>query len=131
MDESAAKVRLQQIAPPEEIKKLQKDLENTKKEKDSVLAAQDYEKAAALRDKISELEKKAKEWKAASATPEPTVTEDDIASVVSDWTGIPVVKLTAAETEKLIHMEGELHKRIIGQDEAVTAISQAIRRDRK
>jgi len=133
MDEAAAKVRLRAITPSGELKQLQKELEATKKEKEAALAAQQYEKAAQLRDKISELEKKIKESLEkvkVEKGAELTVTEDDISGIVSDWTGIPVVKLTAAETEKLIHMEAELHKRIIGQDEAVTAISQAIRRGR-
>jgi len=134
MDEAAAKVRLRTISPPAEIKALQKELDAAKKEKDALLTTQQYEKAAPLRDKITELEKKIKEasakHKPAKEAGEPTVTEDDMSEIVSDWTGIPVIKLTAAETEKLIHMEGELHKRIIGQDEAVVAISQAIRRGR-
>jgi len=134
MDEAAAKVRLLTISPPAEIRRAQKELEAAKREKEASLTGQQYEKAASLRDKTSELEKKVKEleekWKLERGTGEPTVTEDDIATIVSDWTGIPVVKLTAAETEKLLHMESELHKRIIGQDEAVVAISQAIRRGR-
>jgi len=134
MDEAAAKVKLRTISPPAEIKPLQKELDAAKKEKDTLLTAQQYEKAAPLRDKITELEKKIKEisakHKPEKGATEPTVTEDDISEIVSDWTGIPVIKLTAAETEKLIHMEGELHQRIVGQDEAVVAISQAIRRGR-
>lgn len=133
MDEAAAKVRLQIFTSSPELKKVQKQLEELKREKESALTAQQYEKAAATRDKISALEKQAKEltakWKQEHGS-EATVTEDDIATIVSDWTGIPVIKLTAAETEKLIQMEAELHKRIIGQDEAVVAISQAIRRGR-
>jgi ATP-dependent Clp protease ATP-binding subunit ClpC len=101
MDEAAAKVRLKNISSTDELKKAKKE--------------------------IKELEEKKKLERGGE---ELTVTEDDIAEIVSDWTGIPVVKLTAAETDKLIHMESELHKRIIGQDEAVVAISQAIRRGR-
>jgi ATP-dependent Clp protease ATP-binding subunit ClpC len=134
MDEAAAKVRLRTISPPAELKMVQKELDALKREKEEALTGQKYEKAATFRDRSAELEKKKQEleekWKIERGTGEPTVTEDDIASIVSDWTGIPVVKLTAAETEKLIHMETELHKRIIGQDEAVVAISQAIRRGR-
>jgi len=113
MDEAAAKVRLHTISPPAELRQAKKDLLSNKTEE--------------LEKKVKELEEK---WKQERGTAEPTVTEDDISSIVSDWTGIPVVKLNAAESEKLIHMEGELHKRIIGQDEAVVAISQAIRRGR-
>jgi len=134
MDEAAAKVRLRTISPSADIKKARKELAEAKREKESTLTEQKYEKAASLRDKISNLETKVKEmeekWRVDHGGAELMVTEDDIASIVSDWTGIPVVKLNAAETEKLIHMEAELHKRIIGQDEAVVAISQAIRRGR-
>lgn len=134
MDEAMAKVRLRTISPSSDLKLAQKELEKVKTEKEAALAAQQYEKAAALRDRLATLEKKVKEmeeaWKMERGAAEPTVTEDDIASIVSDWTRIPVVKLTAAESEKLIHMEAELHKRVIGQDEAVVAISQAIRRGR-
>ena len=133
MDEAAAKVRLQIFTSSPELKKVQKQLEELKREKESALTTQQYEKAAATRDKIGALEKQAKEltakWKQEHGS-EATVTEDDIASIVSDWTGIPVIKLTAAETEKVIQMEAGLHKRIIDQDEAVVAISQAIRRGR-
>jgi ATP-dependent Clp protease ATP-binding subunit ClpC len=134
MDEAAAKVRLRCLPSSGEAKKLQKELATASKEKETFSATQQYEKAAALRDKIAEIEKKIKQLeekrKTEQGIPEPMVTEDDIASIVSDWTGIPVIKLTAAETEKLIHMESELHKRVIGQNEAIVAISQAIRRGR-
>lgn len=118
MDEAAAKVRLRTISPPAEVRQAKKELEALKN---------NPEKLAACQKKVKELEEK---WKLERGNGEPTVTEDDIATIVSDWTGIPVVKLTAAETEKLIHMEWELHKRVIGQDEAIIAISQAIRRGR-
>jgi len=134
MDEAAAKVRLKDIASPKELKEIRHELETAKKEKEESVAEEKYEKSASLRDKISRLEERVRkmeeESKKERGGEELTVTEDDIAEIVSDWTGIPVVKLTAAETEKLVHMEAELHKRIIGQDEAVTAISQAIRRGR-
>ncbi|MFH1387447.1 MAG: AAA family ATPase [bacterium] len=134
MDEAAAKVRLKTISQPSELRLASKELEKYKKEKEPALNAKQYDKAAALDKKITEADKKYKDleekWKHERSAAEPTVTEDDIATIVSDWTGIPVVKLTAAETEKLIQMEVELHKRIIGQDEAITAISQAIRRGR-
>ncbi len=134
MDEAAAKVRLRLLSPVKNIQALRRALEKEKKEKDAALTAQKYEEAARLRDKIAEAEKKLKELeeshKAEAERGEAMVTEDDISEIVSDWTGIPVVKLTAAETEKLTRMEEELHQRIIGQDEAVHAISQAIRRGR-
>jgi ATP-dependent Clp protease ATP-binding subunit ClpC len=133
MDEAAAKVRLKALPQTEELKKAHTDLESAKKEKEKTLATQKYEKSAVLRDRIAELEKKVRELEEQRKKErggELTVTEDDISEIVADWAGIPVVKLTAAETEKLTHMESELHKRIIGQDEAVVAISQAIRRGR-
>ncbi|OGB89594.1 hypothetical protein A2625_00145 [candidate division WOR-1 bacterium RIFCSPHIGHO2_01_FULL_53_15] len=134
MDEAAAKVRLKMIAPPADVKKEQKELAALKQAEQALAKSKEYEKAAALRDKLAAQEKKVKEleakWKQERGEAEPFVTEEDIASIVSDWTGIPVVKLSAAETEKLIHMEAELHKRVIGQDEAIIAISQAIRRGR-
>ncbi|MBN2058515.1 MAG: AAA family ATPase, partial [Candidatus Saganbacteria bacterium] len=134
MDEAAAKVRLRLLSPVKNIQALKRALEKAYREKESALNKQKYEEAAQLRDKISEAEKKLKQLeeshKAEVEQGEAMVTEEDIAEIVSDWTGIPVVKLTAAETEKLIRMEEELHQRIIGQDDAVHAISQAIRRGR-
>jgi ATP-dependent Clp protease ATP-binding subunit ClpC len=134
MDEAAAKVRLRLLSPVKNIQALRKGIEKEKREKEAALTAQNYESAAKLRDKIAEAEKKLKTLeethKAEVERGEAMVTEDDISEIVSDWTGIPVVKLTAAETEKLTRMEEEMHKRIIGQDEAVHAISQAIRRGR-
>ncbi len=136
MDEAMAKVRLRLISAPRELRNLQSALANVKKEKEEATTTQKYEKAAALRDQIADLEKKVKEaddkWKMERSKGEAAavVTEDDIAEVVSDWTGIPVVKLSTAESEKLLKMEETLHKRVIGQEEAVTAIAQAIRRGR-
>jgi ATP-dependent Clp protease ATP-binding subunit ClpC len=134
MDEAAAKVRLKMISPPPEVKKEQRALSALKQEEQTLAKSKEYEKAATLRDKLAAQEKKVKEletkWKQERGDAEPTVTEEDMASIVSDWTGIPVIKLSAAETEKLIHMEAELHKRVIGQDESIVAISQAIRRGR-
>jgi ATP-dependent Clp protease ATP-binding subunit ClpC len=134
MDEAAAKVRLRLLSPVKNIQALKRALEKANREKEATLSQQKYEEAAKLRDKIAQAEKKLKDLEAARKAEvesgEAMVTEDDIAEIVSDWTGIPVVKLTAAETEKLTRMEDELHKRIIGQDDAVHAISQAIRRGR-
>lgn len=136
MDEAAAKVHIRNLVPSSEMKILQKDLVKAQKEKEEAINNQGYEKAAQLRDKVNELRKKMREleesWKLkkGKCDTEAAVTEDDIAEIVSDWTGIPVVKLTEAETEKLIKMEETLHKRVIGQEDAITAISQAIRRGR-
>ena len=134
MDEAGAKVRLKMISPPPEVRQAQKELAALKNEEAELAKTKQYEKAASLRDKLAAQEKKTKEleakWKQERGETELAVTEEDIASIVSDWTGIPVVKLSAAETEKLIQMESELHKRVIGQNEAIVAISQAIRRGR-
>ncbi|MFH2034548.1 MAG: AAA family ATPase [Candidatus Margulisiibacteriota bacterium] len=132
MDEAGAKVRLRLLAPTDEQKEVRQQLEDVKKEKEEAITAQKFEKAASLRDKINALEDRIKKLqeKARGEGRMATVTEDDVSEVVSDWTGIPVIKLTAAETEKLVRMEEALHKRVIGQEEAVVAISQAIRRGR-
>ncbi|HTY13875.1 MAG TPA: ATP-dependent Clp protease ATP-binding subunit [Candidatus Omnitrophota bacterium] len=136
MDEAMAKVRLRLISAPKELKDLQAALANAKKEKEAATTTQKYEKAATIRDQITDLEKKVKEaedkWKMERGKGDASavVTEDDIAEVVSDWTGIPVVKLSTAESEKLMKMEETLHKRVIGQEEAIDAIAQAIRRGR-
>jgi ATP-dependent Clp protease ATP-binding subunit ClpC len=134
IDEAAAKVRLRLLSPNQEVRTMQKELVKARKEKEAALAAQHYEQAAKVRDRIIELEKQLKEteaqWKTEQGGGIAAVTEDDIAEVVSDWTGIPVIKLSEAETEKLVHMEETLHKRVIGQDDAISAISQAIRRGR-
>ena len=134
MDEAAAKVRIKQISPPKELKEAQKELDKLKKEQEASVTSKKFEKAAAVRDKMKELEAKIKKheesWKLERGKGEAVITEEDIAEVVSDWTGVPVIKLTEAETERLVHMEDELHKRIIGQDDAVCVISQAIRRGR-
>ncbi|MFA4858263.1 MAG: AAA family ATPase [Candidatus Margulisiibacteriota bacterium] len=134
IDEAAAKVRLRLLSPNQEVRTMQKELVKARKEKETALASQHYEQAAKVRDKIIEIEKQLKEteaqWKTEKGGGVAAVTEDDIAEVVSDWTGIPVIKLSEAETEKLVHMEETLHKRIIGQDDAISAISQAIRRGR-
>jgi ATP-dependent Clp protease ATP-binding subunit ClpC len=134
IDEAAAKIRLKLISPPKGLRDAQKELSALKKEKESSLTTQKYEKAATYRDKIKELETKVKklddEWKLTRGKIKPVVTEEDIAEIVSDWTGVPVIKLTQAETDKLVHMEETMHKRIIGQDDAVSVISQAIRRGR-
>lgn len=134
IDEAAAKVRLKLISPPKELREAQKELDMMKKEKQSVVTAQKYEKAANVRDRIAELEAKVKKlsdaWKLERGKIDAKITEEDIAEIVSDWTGVPVIKLTQAETERLVNMEEVLHKRIIGQEDAVNMISQAIRRGR-
>jgi ATP-dependent Clp protease ATP-binding subunit ClpC len=134
MDEAAAKVRLKMMSPTKELKEAQKELAQFKKEEEAAASAKKYDRAAKFSDKITELETKVKKlqsaWKEKGGKSEAVITEEDIAEIVSDWTGVPVIKLTEAETQRLVHMEDELHKRIIGQVDAVAAISQAIRRGR-
>src|SRR3989339_666963 len=134
MDEAAAKGRLKRVDTSNELREARKELEQAKKEKDEALSTQKYEKAASLRDRINAISDKVKElekkWEERQDKAAVIITEEDIAEVVSDWTGIPVLKLTKAESEKLTNMEEKLKERIIGQDEAVMAISQAIRRGR-
>ena len=134
IDEASAKVRLKLITPPKELRQAQRELDALKKEKESSLTTQKYEKAATVRDKIKELEGRVKklqdDWKLERGKIEAKITTEDVAEIVSDWTGVPVIKMNEAETERLVHMEDALHKRIIGQEDAVSAISQAIRRGR-
>lgn len=134
IDEAASKVRLRSYTAPPNLKELEQKLEDTRKEKDAAVQSQEFEKAASLRDYEQrlreELETMKKEWKARQGQENTEVTVDDIAQVVTSWTGIPVTKLIEEETERLLKMEEILHKRVIGQEEAVNAISKAIRRAR-
>jgi len=134
IDEAGSRVRLQTTTKPPDLKEIEKKLETVGKEKKAAIASQEFEKAARLRDeekKIEqELQQTKKSWEQRKGKTEGTVTEEDIAHIVSEWTGIPVVKLTEKETEKLLHMEEALHKRVIAQDEAIKVISQAVRRSR-
>ena len=134
MDEAASRVRLRSSTTPLSVKEAQKVLENVRKEKDDAIAGQQYEYAAELRDRelrlIEKLENEQQEWRQDIDKDQPAVTEDDIAEVVSMWTGIPVSRLAVEETARLLQMEEELHKRIIGQDEAIVSISKAVRRAR-
>ena len=134
LDEAGSRVRLQGSYAPQNVRDAMSALERVRKEKDEAIAAQQYEMAAELRDRelgltqsLNDLEK---EWKADRSKERGQVTEEDIAQVVSMWTGIPVTRLAKEETERLLHMEVELHKRIIGQDEAIIGISKAVRRAR-
>ena len=134
MDEAASKVKLASLTAPKEVKKIEDKLDELKKEKEDAINKQDFEKAAKLRDKEQKekekLEKVKQDWEQKNQLATTSVTENDIAEVVAKWTNIPVSKLTEAETEKLRKLEDELHKRVIGQDEAITAVSKAIRRGR-
>lgn len=134
IDEAGSKVRLRSFTIPPNLKALEDKLENVRKEKNAAVSSQEFEKAAALRDteqKIKEeLEMTKKSWKEKQGKEESKVTVDDIAEVVSMWTGIPVNKIAQEESTKLLNLEEELHKRVVGQNEAVKAISRAIRRAR-
>jgi ATP-dependent Clp protease ATP-binding subunit ClpC len=134
IDEAASKVRLNAYTIPPNLKQTEKELEEIKKEKDAAVQSQEFEKAAALRDKEQRLrealEQTKKEWKEKQGQTDSEVTPDDIAQVVANWTGIPVVQLQQEETQRLLNMEEILHERVIGQDEAVKSISRAIRRAR-
>jgi len=134
IDEAGSKVRLKKNTRPPEIKDLAEELEKTEQEKEEAIRSQEFEKAAQLRDQErklkEELEEKKEQWDKQKGRDELTVDEEDIAQIVSQWTGIPVTKLASEETDKLLHLEDELHNRVIGQDEAVTAVSRAVRRAR-
>ncbi|NMB11140.1 MAG: ATP-dependent Clp protease ATP-binding subunit [Firmicutes bacterium] len=132
IDEAASKVRLSGLITPPELKELEAKIEEIRIEKESAIKNEEFEKAASLRDKEQKLREELasgrEEWKNDRVRREGVVTEDDIAEVVSSWTGIPVVKLAEEEMDRLLNLEEILHRRVIGQDEAITSISQAIRR---
>ena len=134
LDEAGSRVRLRGSVTPASVKDAMEALEQVRKEKDDAIASQQYEVAAELRDrelKLNEdLDTLKEEWQEGRSKGRSMVTEGDIAEVVSMWTGIPVTRLAAEETARLIHMEDDLHKRIIGQDEAIVNISKAVRRAR-
>ncbi|MBX6394402.1 MAG: ATP-dependent Clp protease ATP-binding subunit [Alicyclobacillaceae bacterium] len=134
IDEAASRVRLRTHTAPPNLKELEEQLEEVRKEKEAAVQSQEFEKAAALRDKEQklreELENRKLEWQQKQAAKDSVVTEEDIAEIVSSWTGIPVKKLAEEESERLLKMEEILHQRVIGQDEAVKAVSRAIRRAR-
>ncbi|UOQ91385.1 ATP-dependent protease ATP-binding subunit ClpC [Halobacillus shinanisalinarum] len=134
IDEAASKVRLRSYTAPPNLKELEQKLEEVRKEKDAAVQSQEFEKAASLRDNEQhlrdELDQTKDEWKEKQGQEDSEVTVEDIASIVSTWTGVPVEKMTKDESERLLHLEDTLHNRIIGQEEAVRAISKAIRRAR-
>ena len=133
IDEAAAKVRMEASSTPEGLKKKEEALESVNKEKEAAVSAQDFEKAAIYRDQAKKLQTEIdtlkKDWKGGDHD-HLTVTEEDVAEVVSKWTGVPVQNLKKSDSERLLHLEDELHKRVIGQDEAVHAVATAIRRAR-
>lgn len=134
IDEAASRVRLRSFTAPPDLKELENKLKSLGEEKSAAINAQEFERAAKLRDKEKDLratlEKEKENWKQQNAHSTSQVTTQDIAEIVSGWTGIPVVQLTETESKRLLNMENVLHERIVGQDEAVTAVSRAIRRGR-
>ncbi|MEH7413862.1 ATP-dependent protease ATP-binding subunit ClpC [Neobacillus drentensis] len=134
IDEAGSKVRLRSYTTPPNLKELEVKLEEVRKEKDAAVQSQEFEKAASLRDTEQrlreQLEETKKTWKEKQGKENNEVTVEDIASVVSSWTGVPVSKLAETETAKLLNLEEALHSRVIGQEEAVIAVSKAVRRAR-
>ncbi|WP_419094967.1 ATP-dependent Clp protease ATP-binding subunit [Veillonella atypica] len=133
VDEAASKVRMKVFSAAPDVKALETQLADVKKEKEAAVTAQEFEKAAEMRDEEKRIEKEINDKKKAAKEnidAKLVVTDEDIASVVAQWTGIPVSKIAQEESESLLHLEEELHKRVIGQDEAVVAVSKAVRRAR-
>ncbi|MFR2874175.1 MAG: ATP-dependent Clp protease ATP-binding subunit [Veillonella atypica] len=133
VDEAASKVRMKVFSAAPDVKALETQLADVKKEKEAAVTAQEFEKAAEMRDEERRIEKEINDKKKAAkenSDAKLVVTDEDIASVVAQWTGIPVSKIAQEESESLLHLEEELHKRVIGQDEAVVAVSKAVRRAR-
>ena len=132
IDEAASRVRLQNYTAPADVKALEEEIERLAKEKESAVVNQEYEKAAEYRDqekqKRDELNKLTEAWKNQTTTETKVVTGEEIANIVSNWTGVPVTKLQEEDTQRLLHMEDILHQRVVGQDEAVKAVSRAVRR---
>jgi len=134
IDEACARARLESITMPPELKNLEKDIEQVTKEKETAIKAQEFEKAARLRDKErlmrESLEIKKREWLESRNKVRRVIAEEDVAYIISRWTGIPVFRLEEKESEKLLRMEEEIHKRVIGQDEAICAVTRAVQRSR-
>ena len=134
MDEAASRVRMRNYTEPDELKKYKDEIEKLDKEKEDAIRIQEFEKAANIRDKENnkkkEYEKAKKEWEQKNSKEVQILKYNDIADVVASWTGIPVSKVSESENEKLKKLEENLHKRVIGQDEAVAAVAKAIKRSR-
>ena len=134
IDEASSKIRLTSLEEPETIKELENKIQNMNQEKEDAVKIQKFEKAAKLRDEVNslkeELEKEKNKWKNKKTKTIPKLTEEDIAKVIASWTGIPAAKITQDENKKLKNLDKELHKRVIGQNEAVEAVAKAIRRSR-
>ena len=134
IDEAASRMRIKSMSSPPVYRELEDEIAETRRQKEAAIEAQEFEKAANLRDQERQLTNKKREleeqWQSGESGERPSIGEEEIADIVSMWTGIPVFKLTEAETQKLMRMEDELHKRVIGQHAAIETISKAIRRSR-
>src|SRR5215217_2633605 len=134
IDEAASRMRIKSMSSPPVYRELEDEIESTRREKEAAIENQEFEKAAQLRDQERRQTNKKREledaWESGESGERPSIGEEEIADIVSMWTGIPVFKLTEAETQKLMRMEDELHKRVIGQHQAIEVISKAIRRSR-
>jgi ATP-dependent Clp protease ATP-binding subunit ClpC len=134
IDEAGSRMRIRRMTAPPDLREFDERIAEVRREKESAIDAQDFEKAAALRDREKQLlaqkSQREKEWKAGDMDVVAEVDDEQIAEVLATWTGIPVFKLTEEETARLLHMEDELHKRVVGQEPAIKAVSQAIRRTR-
>ncbi|MFH1878475.1 MAG: ATP-dependent Clp protease ATP-binding subunit [Candidatus Omnitrophota bacterium] len=134
IDEAGSKAKLSTMVMPQEVKEIEKKIDESKREKEEAVKNQDFEKAARFRDSErktrEELERIKQEWRTGQNNMEIIVTEEEIASIVSDWTGIPVVKVEEKESEKYLKLEESLKKRVVGQEEAISAIAHAVRRSR-
>jgi ATP-dependent Clp protease ATP-binding subunit ClpC len=134
IDEAGSRARLNVLIVPENIKSIEANVESLRKEKEAYIKSQDFEKAASLRDQErtarQELERLNKEWSQAKDKMRPEVTAEDIAKILAQWTGIPIFRLEEKESEKLLKIEEELHRRVVGQNEAISAIAHAVRRSR-
>lgn len=132
IDEASSKVKIYTVTAPPDLKDLEYKIEKLSKEKEAAVSTQDFERAAKIRDEEKQINQELKERKSdwQNKDKEATVSQEEIANIVSDWTGVPVNKLQEEESEKLLNMEGILHNRVIGQEEAIKSISRAIRRAR-
>ncbi|RJQ41904.1 MAG: ATP-dependent Clp protease ATP-binding subunit [Gaiellales bacterium] len=134
IDEASSRMRIKTMTAPPQYRELEADIEKVRKEKEAAIEAQEFEKAANLRDQERKLSNRkrelAEEWKNDEGREVASIGEEEIADIVSMWTGIPVFKLTEGESQKLLRMEDELHRRVVGQDQAIHAVSKAIRRSR-
>ncbi|MBI4898124.1 MAG: ATP-dependent Clp protease ATP-binding subunit [Actinobacteria bacterium] len=134
IDEAASRMRIKSMTAPPVYRELEEEIEQVRRDKEASIENQEFEKAASMRDQERKLTNKKREleeqWESGESGDRPVIGEEEIADVVSMWTGIPLFKLTEGETQKLLRMEDEMHKRVIGQDPAITAVSKAIRRSR-